>query len=127
MNLALRKRVRGFLFPHESMREIQTNIGDWAVEKIKGATWHGNLQHLRNEIVELEVELQQWSNLGLLNDEFFLVKDRLRKEMADIVILIAHLARLTDVDLTEAILDKMEINYKRQWSSPDQDGVIHHV
>jgi uncharacterized protein YabN with tetrapyrrole methylase and pyrophosphatase domain len=131
--MSLKQRIHAFLHPEESLKSLQKVIGEWSSRKIPGATWQGNLQHLRNELDELEEELVIWSHLCGVRDEkaqveYDIVHDRLRKEMADIVILMAHLSRLTRVDLTEAVIDKMEINFTRTWSKPDPiTGVIHHV
>ena len=47
-------------------------------------------------------------------------KDALAGELADVALYLLQLAYLTGVDLEQAILDKLEINYKREW--PGGDG-----
>ncbi len=42
-------------------------------------------------------------------------KDALAGELADVALYLLQLAYLTGIDLEQAILDKLEINYKREW------------
>jgi NTP pyrophosphatase (non-canonical NTP hydrolase) len=41
--------------------------------------------------------------------------DALAGELADVALYLLQLAYLTGVDLEQAILDKLEINYNRKW------------
>ena len=43
-------------------------------------------------------------------------RDALAKELADVALYLLQLAYLTDVDLEQAILDKLAVNYNRNWS-----------
>ena len=43
-------------------------------------------------------------------------KDALAGELADVALYLLQLAYLTGIDLEQAILDKLEINYDRKWS-----------
>jgi NTP pyrophosphatase (non-canonical NTP hydrolase) len=43
-------------------------------------------------------------------------KETLAGELADVALYLLQLAYLTDIDLEQAILDKLAINYKRNWS-----------
>lgn len=49
------------------------------------------------------------------------VKDReaLAGELADVSLYLLQLASLTGIDLEQAILDKLEVNYKRTWDDKD--------
>ncbi len=42
-------------------------------------------------------------------------KDTLAGELADVALYLLQLAYLTDIDLERAILDKLAINYDREW------------
>jgi NTP pyrophosphatase (non-canonical NTP hydrolase) len=42
-------------------------------------------------------------------------RDALAGELADVALYLLQLAYLTGIDLEQAILDKLEINYKREW------------
>jgi NTP pyrophosphatase (non-canonical NTP hydrolase) len=136
--MSIIKRFKSFFLP-ESFRTIQEDIGDWAQASIPKATWQGNIAHLRKEVTELEQEFTDWdkcresSSTDTVVSNFFnsvsfnKTHDRLRKELADVVVLACHLARIGKVDLVQAVRDKMVINKKRKWSEPDEKGVIHHV
>jgi NTP pyrophosphatase (non-canonical NTP hydrolase) len=41
----------------------------------------------------------------------------LAEELADVALYLLQLAYLTGIDLEQAVLDKLAINYKRDWSS----------
>jgi NTP pyrophosphatase (non-canonical NTP hydrolase) len=43
-------------------------------------------------------------------------RDALAEELADVALYLLQLADLTGVDLEQAILDKLAINYDRDWS-----------
>ncbi len=45
-------------------------------------------------------------------------KDALEEELADVALYLLQLASITEIDLEEAILRKLEINVRREW---DQD------
>ncbi len=44
--------------------------------------------------------------------------DALAGELADVALYLLQLASLTGVDLEQAILDKLRVNYGRQWDQP---------
>lgn len=48
-------------------------------------------------------------------------------EMADILILLAHLADREGVNLAEAVRQKLAINRQRRYGESDADGVVEHV
>ena len=43
-------------------------------------------------------------------------KEALAEELADVALYLLQLAYLTGVDLEQAILDKLAINYNREWT-----------
>jgi len=43
-------------------------------------------------------------------------KDELAGELADVALYLLQLASLSDIDLEQAILDKLKHNYGRQWA-----------
>jgi len=43
-------------------------------------------------------------------------KEALAEELADVALYLLQLAYLTDTDLEQAVLDKLAINYSRNWS-----------
>ena len=48
------------------------------------------------------------------------VKDKagLASELADVALYLLQLASITDIDLEQAILDKLSINHEREWPAP---------
>src|SRR5689334_14902007 len=42
-------------------------------------------------------------------------KDELAGELADVALYLLQLASITGVDLEQAILDKLKVNYEREW------------
>jgi len=45
--------------------------------------------------------------------------DALADELADVALYLLELASVSHIDLEEAILKKLEKNYRRQWDTPD--------
>jgi NTP pyrophosphatase (non-canonical NTP hydrolase) len=43
-------------------------------------------------------------------------RESLADELADVALYLLQLAYLTDIDLQQAILDKLELNYNRTWA-----------
>jgi len=43
----------------------------------------------------------------------------LAEELADVALYLLQLAYLTDIDLAQAILDKIEVNYQHAWDDPE--------
>lgn len=43
-------------------------------------------------------------------------RDVLASELADVALYLLQLAYLTDIDLQQAILDKLDVNYGRTWA-----------
>ena len=100
----------------KSLRELQTEVSDWAKRAVPNSCWRGIIQHLRNEVEELDKE------------EFDPHKDKMGFEMADIVILVCHLAGREGIDLQDFVEKKIIRNNSRIWSEPDKvTGVIHHL
>jgi NTP pyrophosphatase (non-canonical NTP hydrolase) len=48
-------------------------------------------------------------------------------ELADIIILVLDLGYLLDIDLEQAVIDKMIINRKRSWIRDPKTGIARHV
>lgn len=44
-------------------------------------------------------------------------RDELAGELADVALYLLQLASVTDIDLQQAILDKLTLNYTREWPS----------
>lgn len=44
--------------------------------------------------------------------------DELAGELADVTLYLLQLARLNNIDLEKAVMDKLAVNYERTWDSP---------
>ena len=45
-------------------------------------------------------------------------KEALAGELADVALYLLQLASITDIDLEQAILDKLALNHNREWPAP---------
>ncbi len=93
-----------------SLSKWQQEIGDWAREAFPQATERTILSHLRNEV----------------NTELFPGCDA--DELADVVLLVLHLANMRGIDLEAEIEAKHEINTGRTWAAvKNAEGFYPHV
>ena len=75
-------------------------------------------QTLRNLAISLNLEASevlehfQWN--GSLED-----RDALSGELADVALFLLQIASISEIDLEQAILKKLQLNYRRTW---DDDG-----
>lgn len=46
-------------------------------------------------------------------------KDELMGELADVALYLLQLAHIAGIDLEKAVLDKLDVNYRRDWSSDE--------
>ena len=73
-------------------------------------------QTLRNLAISLSLEAGevlehfQWGDVPVDTKE-------LSRELADVALYLLQLASLADIDLEEAILDKLALNYGRRWET----------
>jgi NTP pyrophosphatase (non-canonical NTP hydrolase) len=74
----------------------------------------------RNLAISLSLESAEVLEHFQWNDD---VKDlkEFRGELADVALYLLQLARVTGVDLEEAILEKLEQNYGREWDQKTSD------
>lgn len=77
-------------------------------------------QSARNLAISLVLEASevlehyQWGDTAASTDE-------LRSELADVALYLLQLASVTGIDLEKAVLDKLELNYKRNWDVDQQN------
>jgi NTP pyrophosphatase (non-canonical NTP hydrolase) len=93
------------------------SITKWQIETFGNATALSKLNHLREEIEELNDALQQ-------NDE------NRRLEFADCFILLFGCAAsdgYTYEHICRAIDEKMKINKERKWGKANKNGVVNHI
>lgn len=102
------------------MREVFDDFIRWQDETFPNKTTHSLMTHFKDEIVELEKEIE--SGEGLMKNKYL--------EFADCFLLLFALAESEGMDyplIVKSIKDKMTINKTREWESPDKDGVCSHV
>jgi NTP pyrophosphatase (non-canonical NTP hydrolase) len=71
-------------------------------------------QTLRNLAISLSLEANEVLENFQWNDQ---VQDpaALASELADVALYLLQIASLSEIDLEQAILDKLEQNYRREW------------
>jgi NTP pyrophosphatase (non-canonical NTP hydrolase) len=95
-----------------AMHEFVTAKGWYAADSTKPQT-------LRNLAISLTLEASevlehfQWS-------EDAQDQDALADELADVMLYLMQLASLSGIDLGEAVMAKLEKNYKRTWDSTSE-------
>ncbi|MEW6156768.1 MAG: dATP/dGTP pyrophosphohydrolase domain-containing protein [Verrucomicrobiota bacterium] len=95
-----------------TLQQLQQEIGAWSEMTFDDETPLPKLHHLRQEVAEL---------IAAPYD---------KTEYADCLILLIDAARKAGISAEELIRaadEKMEINRRRTWSEPDQNGVVHHL
>ena len=93
-----------------------TEITEWQKETFPGATMYSKIEHLKQELEEVVEE-----DLSIPTRSV---------EFADCFILLFGAAAafgMTYQDITDAITHKFEINKKRKWGKPDENGVVNHI
>lgn len=92
-------------------------ITHWQRETFGEATPLSKVAHLTQEVQELKTDLEE-DNADV------------RLEYADCFLLLfgsASASGMTYEDICAAIDEKMAINRKRHWGTPDKDGVVNHI
>ena len=69
----------------------------------------------RNLSISLALETAEILDHFQWNEDFN--KDELEEELADVALYLLQLASITEIDLEEAVLRKLEINAKREWDN----------
>jgi NTP pyrophosphatase (non-canonical NTP hydrolase) len=69
----------------------------------------------RNLSISLALEASEILEHFQWNEEFD--KDELAEELADVALYLLQLASISEIDLEQAILEKLEINAKREWDN----------
>ena len=100
------------------MTENQFNeIVQWQNETFGKATALSKVEHLKEEIEELTIDIAIDSETRIL-------------EFADCFLLLFGAAASDGMNyqhICEAIDAKMRINRQRKWGKPDANGVVHHI
>lgn len=102
----------------EAMHTFVESKGWYADDSTKPQTPKNLAISLVLEASEV-LEHYQW-------DEDSVNKDELALELADVMLYLLQLASLSDIDLGEAVMTKLQKNYKRTWvsdtSAPESDS-----
>ncbi len=88
---------------------LQKRVSEWAGRVFPQSTQQCRLEHLGRELKELEADPTSG------------------EEMADMGLILLHMAQEAGVDLGVEMRKKHEINQWRKWGQPDAQGVVHHV
>jgi len=67
----------------------------------------------RNLAISLNLEVSEILEHFQWNETF--VKEDLAEELADVALYLLQLASIAEIDLEQAILDKLEVNASRKW------------
>jgi len=97
-------------------KELFEETTNWQSATFKQATALSKLAHLKEELQELKIDIE--------ND-----KPEKILEFADCFILLfgaAASAGFTYENIQEAIEEKMNINYRRKWGKPNEFGYVKH-
>lgn len=93
----------------QEMHEFVTSQGWYTEGSPKPQTLRNLAISLTLEAVEV-LEHFQWSEEGA-------EKDELAGELADVALYLMQIASIADIDLEQAVLQKLQHNYKRRWES----------
>ena len=108
------------------MTELQfIEISKWQKETFGQATPLSKLAHLAQEMVELKD--------AITNEDHTIDHEAIRKtkmEYADCFFLLFGSAAaygMSYKDICDSIQKKFEINKRRKWGKPDENGVVNHL
>ena len=91
----------------EKMHHFVTEKGWYKADSPRPQTPRNIAASLVIEAAEI-LEHFQWGDLTPN-------KSALSEELADVMLYLLQLATLNDIDLEQAVLDKLEVNYGRTW------------
>lgn len=107
----------------EKLQILLDDILNWQKHTFPDSYAISKLHHLSQEVPELIEELEYFENGGgSIN--------RIRMEFADCFLLLmgsATIAGFSAEDIETMIREKLEINKKRKWGIPDENGVVLHI
>lgn len=90
----------------EAMHRFVAAKGWYALDSPRPQTPRNLAASLAIEAAEV-LELYQWRESA--------ENDKLASELADVALYLLQLASLSGVDLEQAILEKLRVNYEREW------------
>jgi len=90
------------------MTKFQNEVGTWGDKTFPASTPDSIVAHLAREVGELADHHDS-------------------EEASDCLLLLLHHAHREGYDLLAEARIKFEINKKRQWGEPDENGIVEHV
>lgn len=111
------------------LSEFQKEVGEWGDRTFnvhRGFDLHKCTHAIASHFAKEADELGEAVDYFLMGACSFDNK-AMKEESADCFLILLHLAHLHGFDLLEAAREKMEVNYKRTWGTPDENGVIEHI
>ena len=100
---------------------FQKYVGEWNVSTFPNSSITGHINHIRQEVDELDAELKLLVINPCQNIR------NVAEEAADIFILLLSLAHKFKFDLLVSAADKMRLLQQRQWHPADANGIHHHI
>lgn len=105
----------------DTLEQTLAEVVAWARETFPRATPRSISTHLGREAAELYEHVLHGA------DDPRFTKEVIGAEMADCLMLLAHLADRCKVDLRAEVALKLEVNRQRRWGKADAEGVVEHV
>ena len=96
-----------------SIIELTEKMHDFVRSKGWYETNSKRPQTPRNLSISLALEAAEILEHFQWNEDFD--RDELEEELADVALYLLQLASISEIDLEEAVLKKLEINAKREW------------
>lgn len=107
------------------MSDFQREVGEWGIATFPNSTPESISAHLWDEMLELMVELKTYRKASGPAEYFSLVG--IGEEMADVYLLMLHLAHRLGIGLDEAVREKFEKNKTRIWTTDSGRGYVKHT
>jgi len=108
-----------------NFKKLLKNIDKWQTKTFPDSTSLSKIKHLKLEILELENNLEK-TKANMTQKEV----ENILLEYADCFFLLfgsAFAYGLDFEDIKNIMKEKLEINKKRIWGKPDENGVVEHI
>lgn len=100
----------------KDMEDVQDEYARWAFETFPDATPKSITLHMLKEVCELFDAVDGGCPV-----------EEISAEIADMQLLLFHLASRLNINVESATRDKFNVNKSRVWGKPDVNGVVEHV
>ena len=116
----------------KKLQDIMNDIAEWSDKTFGyGQRNPAIIYHLKKEVDELITAYNDVDiNNATSNEAFGKQVRKITMEYADCFMLLfdsAHHFGLTAEEIINIMREKLEINKKRKWGKPDENGVIEHI